>query len=692
MVQLYSAQSPNHRTQVAEYRRHAYLANGWNAVRRWNGRSAALELAGIEGPSRALDSWTPSPSTAAGSNSNVGVHVFRYRYMDSRTGYVSNPSEEREVEIASGALQLTFAINTSGAGNILRSTDAKVDRIVLEATTVGSTEFFQAAEVANSASSIVFDMSDAELEQRLLPYSDDGHDPPPLAKNVVSHRDRIWLFGQVTHSTGNCDVTNGSNLVPEGTTDPDWNTEALGASSGDATTVWLFQRLGDAEVYEIDYYDSGNSRLVLKTNYAGVTGTDASYRIFSRVDAVWVSEPGFPESFVPLNFLNGPNGENAGDLVAGVGYGSSMLFFTENAMFKFSWDQDPLVDGFWVPVSNKYGALNQRSVIEVEGVVYAMSRRGWTAWSGVFPKLISRGVDPLRSSIDFTLAERFHCCFFPETRAVRWFVVYAGDSYPKNYVQFDVDGSAWSTGRYLQGISDSRLIPTDEGLRVLFGDENGYTWFGDEGDADGVPVAFSRLTAGVGSTTSILEINEDLPTSGTGLAGAVLTRRTAAGAFESRRITSNGSGQITLASAFSGAPSANEELWVGAIPSKLRTRAFGAPGMKKRRTAWCRLLFDPLSSARYLQVRVYEDLSSTAKAWAASRNNRPGLVYPGSNTTYPTTDWLVDLSRADGVVQIPLSPEWRRFFEVELELWEPDARLVLHAIEHEGGALGDSED
>ncbi len=35
--------SPSHRPHFAEYRRHAYMSNGWDPVYRWNGRSLALE-------------------------------------------------------------------------------------------------------------------------------------------------------------------------------------------------------------------------------------------------------------------------------------------------------------------------------------------------------------------------------------------------------------------------------------------------------------------------------------------------------------------------------------------------------------------------------------------------------------------------------------------------------------------------
>lgn len=698
MTVLSSAYSSSHRAQVAEYRRFGYLANGWNKVRRWGGFTATLETAGISGPSRVLNSWTPAPTTAAGS-CTPGFHQFRYRFQDSRTGYVSNPSEERELEVVSGSQQLTFAINTSGAANIIRSTDTKVDRILLEMTVAGGSEWFLAATALNSASTVVVSVSDAALEQQFLGYTDEGHDPPPLSKNILAHRERIWLYGQVTHEVGTCSPTNASLNVDEGSTSPGWLAEALGSAAGESSTVWFLQVAGDTVAYEISYYDAGGTQIVLKSPYAGTTATNMAYIIFSRTTAVWVSNPAFPESFTPLKFLNSPNGEAAGDLTAGVGYSSSVLFFTLNSMFKFAWDQDPLVDGFWIPLSSKHGALNQRVVIEVEGVVYSMDRRGWHAWSGVFPKLISRGVDPLRENIDFDYSETFHCCYFPQTRSIRWFVTYSGDIYPKNYFQFDIDTGAWSTGAYLQGISDSRLVPTAEGLRVLYGDDNGHTWFADQGTCDGCTSAQSHLTASGTPTTTVIGFSGiTLPTNNEGLKGCFLTRRTAAGGAESRVITANTSNTITVTDGFTVAPASGEELWVGAFVSLLRTKAYHGPKVRdKKRSYYAHLLFQPSTSARFLQVRVYEDLATAAKTWASSlstarriANALPGLTNPGADTRYPSTDWLVDLSTSHGVVQIPMSPEFRKHFELEFEIMEPDADFRLVAIEHDGDFVEDS--
>ena len=692
---LLTGYSTSHKPQVAEYKHLGYVNNGWDRLVRWDGRAAAAAEAGIAGPDTAVDSWTPAPTEAAGSCTE-GLHLVRYRFLDSITGYVSNPSEEREVEVTSGNGQLTFPISTSGATNIIRSTDSKVDKIVVEMTTVDGTVFYQAAEVTNDSSSVVVDINDPSLEVSFLAWPDRGHDVPPIAKNIVSHRERIWLFGQVVHSTGLVDVTNGSNLIDAGSTDPDWRASALGDSTvapqvDFKSVAWSFVVSGDPKAYDIDTYDAGNNQLQLVSNYTGTTATDKFYQIFSRANVIWVSEPGYPESFSPLKFLAGPAGEGTGDITAGVGYSSSMIFFSHSSMFKLSWDEGPLVDSVVIPISNKYGALNQAVVIEVEGTVYSMDRRGWTAWRGVFPKFISKPINSLRASIDYTKSEEFHAVFFSELRAIRWYVVYSGSTYPKNYVQLDIDTGVWSTGTMYHSMRASRLVPTVRGLEVFLGDTSGHLWIGDTGNADGVESAFTHLTSRAGATTTVIPISgATLPNVGSRITGCYAYHVTAR---EARLITSNTATQITVGTAFSSAPASGDTIWIGPIPSKLKTRAFSARRRgEKTQTRYLWLEYNPLDSERTLLLRVYEDLSDTAKTWATSRNApNPGVAWPGSDSEYLSTDWLLDMSESDGNLQIPIGSEFKRYFELEFEIEEPDAPIEILSIEYDERPLEDDQ-
>lgn len=791
MASLSTTTTANHRACMADFRRMAYISTGWNKLRRWNGRTAAVETAGITGPDPNYGAWRPFVVATSYVNTLVapveGGRILRYRYMDSRTGYVSNPSNEVQAYISAdgspwvgevaplliGAVgntvgphatgmaitattitrddvggswitdgfavgdyftvasaenagnngtrgplsavtatvltiaptladsrnkadfsvvnadDTTVTITRAAMGRIQPSTDAKVDTIIVESTVVGGgDQFFKIAECANTATSVSLAITDdAELERKVLPWPDEGHEPPPVTKNVVSYRERLWMFGQVEHTTGNANVTNASANVGVGASAPDWNNEALGSALGQNYSGFMFQRTGDAAEYEISHYSSGGSQIVLKKVYAGVTGSDVAYRIFSRANVIWISNPGYPEGFYPLQFLNGPNGEGSGEITAGIGFSGSMIFFSATGMFRFSWDLDPATDGFLTPLSDKAGALSQRVVIQVEGKVFTMDNRGWHVWDGGFPQLISKPLGALASSIDFSLFENFHANYLPETRAVRWFVCYTGETYPKHYVQFDLDTGAWSTGSMLQGMTESRLVrKSAAGLKPFLLDENGHSWWGDTGLADGVPAAKSHITAAAASSTTVVQVTGGgLATTNGGYAGAYLSRRTATGVTESRLISSNTATAITVSSAFSGAPATNDALWIGVIPSLLLTRAFRPKrSAAKIQANELTITFEPTASVRYLQVRVYEDLSATAKTWSVARGNLPGLVKPGVNTAYPAAAWLVDLSTTNGVVTVPIGMEWKRCFEIELSIEEPDADFQLLSLEIPG--------
>lgn len=677
-----------HRYDVAEFRRLVYLANGWTKMRRWDGLGTSLTTAGIAGPSVEPDSWTPSPTTGSGSTS-VGVHRFRYRYQDSTTGYVSNPSEEREITVtAASAGQLTFSISTSGASNILRSSDSKVDTIILEATPAGGEEFYTAATVLESASSVVCSVSDAGLTASLLPYGDYGHDVPPVSRYVVSHRERLWLFGQVVHSEGTIAVTGGSTDATVTGTSTLWDTEALGSASGESSVAWLIKIGDDSTPYEIDYAASATS-LELKDTYPGSTASGLSYQIYSRANVIWVSRAGFPESFQPLKFLNGPNGEGSGDITAGIGFGPVMVFFSLAGMHRISWDLDPLEDPVVTQVSSKRGALNQRVVIEVEGKVYSMDRTGWHVWSGVFPTHVSRPVDALLDSIDFSLADNFHCVWLPRVRAIRWYVCFSGDTYPSRYLQLDVDTGAWGTGLHEVEISESRLVPSAAGPQVYLGDENGYVHVADTGNTDGGHETYSHLVVDAGaSTTSIPTTGLTLPTTGLGGVMAYWVE-----GDESKLVTSSTSTTLTTA-AFSSAPEEGDRIWLGRIVGKLKTRAFSRRSMRhvqRARYAW--FVTEPTTASRRARVRVYEDLSATAKSgygWVLEGENMPGLTAPGHEDTVAgkqADHWLIHTDQADGMVKVPFGGEFRRAVEIELEVDEPAVDFELSGLSIGGEAV-----
>ncbi|RME06100.1 MAG: hypothetical protein D6812_02135 [Deltaproteobacteria bacterium] len=359
-----------------------------------------------------------------------------------------------------------------------------------------------------------------------------------------------------------------------------------------------------------------------------------------------------------------------------------MVLFTENTMTAFLWEQDPLVDGFYRQISTKHGALHQGVVAEVNGVVFSMDRKGIVRWDGGVPTRISRPIQSDFASLDFDQAEKFHVAYCPEARALRWFVIYSGESKPTKYLQYNLETGTWGTGRYLQEITASGEAPMADGLGAFLGDSKGHLWIADQGNTDGISDAYSRGTIAAGSTATTVNLSGlSLPTGFGGVAGCFAFVPTPSGGTWAR-ISSNTATQLVLEAPGLSTYAEGLPIWIGPVPAKLKTKAFVASdiGQKFRpRSLWVE--FVPVSQGK-LQVRAYENLSPTAKSWSSlARNDLPSAEFPGNNSNYPATDWVVDLSESDGNVRVPVGSEFVRSLALELECWEPGFELEVSALQ-----------
>lgn len=690
MATLYSAVSQGKRARFAVMGRKVYMTDGWRPMQVWNGLAATSSDAGITGPSQAVGAWAPTPSTASGS-CTAGTHKFRYRYLNSLTGYVSEPSNEVAIVVAAGAEQLTFAIDTSGSGNIIRSSDGKVDRIVVEMTLAGGQTFYKASEGLQSASTIVVSISDRTLANQTLRWpgrtsAEFGmHLVPPIASHVIAYRGRLFAFGQVVHELGTVALTNGSNGVTG--TGTDW-TDAVASpvtSSFRNRTPRFFQRAGDATAYQIAEVTLSTA-LTLDRNYAGTTGSGLAYKIFTRDNDVYYSLPSFPESFPALNTFPGPEG---GRLRAMIGHQQMLVMFTLSTMERITYTSDPGADGRKLNASTERGAVCQEVVLNVEETLYALDRRGFHSYDGGFPKPISRGIESYVARINFAQEAKFHGCFYPKLRAIRWWVAIDSDTEPKTYFQFDVDRQVWSVGHREVAVTGSALVPTASGVAVLAVDENGNTWFDDEGTTDGADaLSDAQVRAAVGATTTVIPLRETLPAS-PALVGVPVWFEEL---DEARRITAHTTSQITVNSAFTRAPVFDEKLHLGRIKAKLRTKAFRSRAEGKHSARYVYVHYVPLTESRKGRLRIYRNQSTSP---VSDYELGPNVSLRG--VTAPSTggsDWILDFGPltpstngepgGEGMLRIPAGLGSAQTTEVELELTDADVPVRILGITIDG--------
>jgi hypothetical protein len=482
-------------------------------------------------------------------------------------------------------------------------------------------------------------------------------------------------------------TTNGTTTITGASTN--WTTDALGTSTLPPILGRRFIRIGtDTAYYEISHATNATT-LVLQDTYAGSDGSGLSYEIFSINNNVYTSRADYPEAFAPLSFISQPEGALTGEIRAGIGYHDAMIFFTRHSAFRLVWTEEPSEDGSRRPIAGNRGALQNRVVVVQDERFYAMDRQGFWVYDGAYPKDITPAVEELLQDVNWDQEEFFHAVYLPRAKAIRWYVCTGTDTRARFYFQLDTRRMSWSTGHTDVPVTESRVVKTSKGLEVLLGDSNGHTWLGDVGTCDGTVANYSHLTVGSGSTTSLIPVTTEsglaLPTAGLGLDGASVYWLEG---DERTHVLSNNPNNITLHTAFSSAPSAGDTIFIGRIRAKLKTKAFAAPSgeKKKQKGRYLHLSFEPLSTARTLLVRVYENLSSTAKSWGSAtwRDGLTDVTHPGDNTSYASTDWLVDVSATEGFARIPLGDEATRYVEFEVEVIESDLALELTSFEIDG--------
>lgn len=699
--------TPGLRVTAAEFRRSLYLTNGWDRMRRWVGNwarrrdwSGTNELqevpyAGIEGPSIEPTAWAPTSgggyAVAGGGSWEAGTRQVRFRYGESATGHVSNPSNPISITLAEGGKTITFDVGSGSATKIPLSTDLKVDQVIIESTIADGTLFFLVgifptttyvdAPGGTPITSIETSISDAALEASALPWEDDGHDLPPAKRYVLSHRGRLVLYGDVTYEEGTITlVLNSTTVVGSGTK---WSEFALGTADDPPIAGRRFLRAGYFEWYEIESRDS-DTQLTLKDYWGAASVAGAAYQIASGNNLIYFSRADYPEAFPPTSYIGLPTGGHGGQVTAAIGIDDAILFCTDTASFRFTWISEPSEDGAAYPVPGNRGAISPHVCVTANGRVYLMDRLGIWCYDGGVPVDISRKIEKILASLDYAYADSWHAVYMPRLKAIRWYVTPAGQTQPTYYVQYDPTRDTWCDGELQHALTASHFGRThrDDQLRALGGDANGHVWWLDTGTSDG-GAGYTHLTVAAGSFGTYVAVAETLAPQSIQLYGTEVYHPASG---ESRRITGNVDNALVLASAFTSiAP--GDALWLGPIRAKLRTKTFYAANLEHKQRPRClRGFYTPLSSNRYLQVRVYENNSTTAKTWGdmSFRGLMGNVIRPGTLTGYPTSDWLVNLNANEGRFEIPLGANAVWCVAVELEIVEPDAELALWGLELQG--------
>lgn len=670
MTQLATGLDTNSRACLASCQGLLYFANGYDSLKRWNGITTALQDAGITGPSLVIG----APTTAAGGLSN-GDHLIRYRYKDTTTQYVSNPSPALTYTVSGGNGLLTFGIGV--ADDIRTTSDTKVDQYVIEATRVGGGTFYQLGTAPVGATSVQVGMNDDSLAQQFNSDAEYGssqdretysNEIPPLGIIALPYRGKMWIIGDKAYPLSAVTFTNGSAAVT-----------GTGFSTRWAGRLILAE--GDTVRYEIaSVTDSSN--MTLSANYGGTTGAKDAIVTARFPNRGYYSRTFYPEQFFPTVWARDFLANKSDQVVAAIGRKDGMYVFgrTNTERLVFNADPSAAAGAVLSPILGRRGAYNQRCLVDVEGELYSWDRQGMWIVNEV-PKHISEPIDLLLEEyLDYSETEQYHASYDPVNRVVMFFFVQAGDDTPKMAACFEMDTGRWFVDSFLQGITASAVVSTTDGqVRLMLGDENGFSWyFGIDGSFDGPPPTVSSvLTVGPGATTTVIPVDQTLPTIAPALDGVMVYDPVSG---ESRYSDSNTSGAITVGSAFSNAPTEGQELYLGPIQWEYRSKWWVAQSQESRKNPPFLLIkLFPGTSSGTMRVYFYADFSTSPSQFTKFIADEENAAVSWNTGEHYATVSLAG-NDGNGLISVPVPIEWRNAIQFRLTSVRPDGALrVLDA-------------
>lgn len=663
-----------------------YITNNFDRVQVWDGIWATTQDAGIAAPSAAAG----APATGSGSL-GVGTHLFRYRYLDNTSPastYRSNASAVLSVSVTTAAnAALTFGIGTAVTTStpIVRSQDAKVTTIQGEITAAAGSVYYVTGTVNNTATSLVVNVTDANLVLNELGglydsgnslTTDDlgtGNEQPPLGSIITQCRDYIFLGGDKPYATS-VTATAGSASVTGSGFSPQWNTRKV-------------IRIGtDTASYQVSSVNAAGTIITLVNNYAGSTQTTTASVYSQNPNAIyWSAFIGnrgavMPESWRAAarsrSVLNG-----TGDTLKGmVEFNGDLIICGRFTMQRLVFVDDP---GAGEPdiLSGQFGVWTQRCLLKVEGVLYGWGPNGvWMARGGM-PQWISRDIESTyKTYYDYFNMDSAWAVYDPGTKSIRWFFLNFNDGEVRETIAWDLAGKRWVREQYRQGFSAGLCTADPNGiLQCLLSDEsNGFT-FTREGATDGVPSGTGSYTVGSGSTTTVTQVTDSLPT------GTSLTDLSKLVAYdpvsgEERVIASNTSSAITHA-AFTSALTAGASLYVGAIPWIYETDWWIGDGMENAKRPTLFMEVNPGSVTGKLKVTFYADGNATALTFTTEATyDAPFGILPFTSGQAYLEAYFDNTTLTSGFLKFPHPADWRRKIRAKVEVISPTGTLKVNDI------------
>lgn len=618
-----------------------YIADGFNAVQRWDGNTSALETAGVAPPATAV------VIGSSGSGSISGTYTAYQRFVD-RLGNFSN------------LCPISNTLTVAGVGQIdYSSVDAPtssqvVSRQILRNASGNTTTYYLDVDTTDlTATTFSSTKTDATLTaQTAVPIQDsEGNDladdrytvPPDDLPLLLTANGRLLFAGEALYDHGAIQITQGSATVQGLCTK--WTSVMAGR--------YLTVESETRSPALISAVDTNTQTLTLAAVWPGRTYAFVGYGIraaTSRQRGVQWSEAGLPEAVPPTSLLTVARAGGPGDLTAMFRVGSLVYLAEANRTHTFSFVNDPALseaggDG-QVFLSSYRGCVNQRCVVIVEDVAYMLDQQGVYAFRAGGTEPLSVPVHDLFDDeggydyhVHWEYKQFFHGCHDVDQELIRFFVSMDHRRYPHHCVCYDYRQQRWWLEEYPFPVCSSCAGQIDGKHVVFVGSSGARVFVLGGGELDGVDWG---TTAGTATSSGIQSLTDSAAVfDSTCLPGYSVTITAGTGKGQTRIITAATSTSLTVMLPWTTALDTTSQYQIGGISFQWKSGVFRYAPAEKSNVRQLDLM-GLSSDDGFADLRLYVDRSETALKWGLTAKSQ------GITTTRNSGDAVLDLSRADG--------------------------------------------
>ncbi len=214
--------------------------------------------------------------------------------------------------------------------------------------------------------------------------------------------------------------------------------------------------VGANNSYQISSVDVNNQIITLTTTYQDVSDNFALYAIRAQPAErrlVYYTPAGQPESWPPFYALQIQ--EDGDDITGLMARGSFLYILEKRHIYKFTFQDDPAVDGA-IFLSCNRGCVNNRCWALIDNDAYMLDEFGCHKFdsNGQIEPIsepigeIFRPLTQYKFSINWKASRYFHAEVYRPQNVIRWFVALEGDFLPRHALCYNYRLQRWWLERY----------------------------------------------------------------------------------------------------------------------------------------------------------------------------------------------------------------------------------------------------